>query len=269
MPSRFAVSNIGLPAGDHTAMLPAVAAMGIAGIEVAPSRIWSTTGEGLSPGQVSAYRRHVEAAGLKVVGLHSLFFDHPELGLFKTETRSASLDFLAHLSAVCRDLGGRTLIWGGGRRRGAIEKTDALNEAIRFISELCRRIESHGTCICFEPLGPKDSDFINSGFEALHIAAAVDHPAFAVQLDAKALHENKEDTSAIFLAAKDRLTHFHANQPGLAVLDDGPVDHRKMGNLLREIGYEGYVSIEQRLLNEFDPLSDLRRSAAIAKECYA
>ena len=63
----------------------------------------------------------MEAAELEAVGLHSLFFDRPELGLFKDpELRAGSLEFLTHLSAVCRDLGGKTLIWGGGRKRGEV-----------------------------------------------------------------------------------------------------------------------------------------------------
>lgn len=265
----IALSNIALPSGDHVALLPAVAAMGIQGIEAAPSRIWPDTGKGLAAAQVSAYRRAVEAAGMKVVGLHSLFFDHPELGLFKPEARAATLDFLVHLSVVCRDLGGRTLIWGGGRRRGAVAKQDAFAESVRFLAELCIRIEGHGTCLCFEPLGPQDSDFINSAFEAVAIAAAVNHPAFAVQLDAKALVENAEDTIAPFAAAKSRLVHFHANQPGLGPLDQGPVDHRKMGDFLRQIGYDGAVSIEQRMLGESDPLDAIGRSVAVLKDCYA
>lgn len=266
---RLALSNIALPAGDQTALLPAVAALGIEGVEVAPSRIWADTGAGLDPARVSAYRRAVEAAGMIIVGLHSLFFDHPELGLFRPEARGATLDFLVHLSAVCRDLGGRTLIWGGGRRRGPVAPQDATAEAVHFMSELCARIEGHGTCVCFEPLGPKDSDFVNSAFEAVAIAAAVNHPAFAVQLDAKALVENAEDTIAPFAAAKSRLVHFHANQPGLGPLDQGPVDHRKMGDFLRQIGYDQYVSIEQRMLNETDPMADVRRSVAVLKDCYS
>ena len=269
MARRFALSNIALPSGDHAALLPAVAAMGINGIEVAPSRIWSDPWTGLTDGRVSAYRRAVEAVGMNVVGLHSLFFDHPELGLFKSEARAATLDFLTHLSTVCRDLGGRTLIWGGGRRRGPVAKQDAFVESVRFMGELCIRIESHGTCLCFEPLGPNDSDFVNSAFEAIDIATAVNHPAFALQLDAKALIENGEDTLAAFAAAKSRLVHFHANQPGLGPLDQGPVDHRKMGDFLRQIGYDGYVSIEQRMLNATDPLADIRRGVAVLKDCYA
>lgn len=269
MMPTLALSNIALPPRDHAALFPAVAALGVAGIEVAPSRVWPGAGPSVGSAQVAVYRRAVQDAGMTIVGLHSLFFDRPDLGLFKPEARAATLDFLVDLSALCRDLGGRTLIWGGGRKRGAITQKDAVAESLRFLAELCPRIEDHGTCLCFEPLGPKDSDFVNSAFEAINIATTLSHPAFAVQLDAKALFENGEDNFATFVAAKSRLTHFHANQPGLGRLDQGPVDHRKMGEFLRQIGYDGFVSIEQRLLNQSDPMSDLRRSVAVLKECYA
>jgi sugar phosphate isomerase/epimerase len=249
-------------------LFPTIAGMGIKGIEVAPSRIWTDTWKGLSPDQVSMYRREIESSGLRVVGLHSLFFDQPELGLFKPETRAATLDFLVHLSSVCRDLGGRTLVWGSGRRRGNVSKQEAIDQSLRFLSELCARVEPHGTCFCFEPLGPKDSDFINSAFEAISIASRLDHPAFAVQLDAKALFENGEDNLDTFVAAKSRLIHFHANQPGLGHLGQGPVNHQKMGEFLRQISYDGFISIEQRLLSESDPISDIRRSVSVLKECY-
>ncbi|MDA1091571.1 MAG: hypothetical protein O3A85_14840, partial [Proteobacteria bacterium] len=105
---KFAISNIALPAFNHGGELGRLAEMGLDGIEIAPSRIWRDTWKGLKPGEVSDYRRLIEEAGLCVVGLHSLFFDQPELGLFKEpQKRADSLDFLEHLSGVCRDLGGR------------------------------------------------------------------------------------------------------------------------------------------------------------------
>src|SRR4051812_18082931 len=115
---RLSISNIALTAFDHLAELSALPALGLSGLEVAPSRVWQDTWHGLKAADVAAYRRNVESAGLRVVGLHSLFWDQRELGLFRDQdTRGRTIDFLAHLSGVCRDLGGRTLIYGSAWAR--------------------------------------------------------------------------------------------------------------------------------------------------------
>lgn len=268
---KFAVSNIALTAYDHEAELQRLAGFGLAGIEVAPSRAWRDTWQGLSLGDVKSYRKQAEGAGLKIIGLHSLFFDHPELGLFRdAEARTQTLDFLVHLSAVCRDLGGRTLIYGGGRKRGDVPLEAAKTEAVDFCGDLCRRIEDHGTCLCFEPLGPNDSDFINSAYEALEIVEVVNHPSLRTQLDAKALVENNEVDLDVFRAAAPTLVHFHANEPGLDILGhSGRIDHASLGTHLRNVDYDGFISIEQRMLNEDNPLADVEKSAAVLRECYS
>lgn len=267
---KFAVSNIALPAFDHARELDCLPGFGIAAVEVAPSRVWRDTWKRLTGADVKRYRRLVEAAGLGVVGLHSLFYDQPRLGLFKAPPeRAESLDFLEHLSKVCRDLGGRTLIWGVGRRRGSWSPAAARAETIAFMRELVARTEGHGTCFCFEPLGPGDSDFINSALESLAIVEAVASPALRVQLDAKALVENDEAVPATFEAVRPMLTHFHANQPGLAPLaNGGPVDHTSLGAILRQIGYDGYVTIEQKMAEDADPLAAVAASADVLKRCY-
>lgn len=268
--SHFAVSNIALPPFNHTDELRGLGELGIDGLEIAPSRRWRDTWHGLSNADVSSYRKDIETAGLKVVGLHSLFFDHPELGLFKDpERRSESLNFLEHLSGICRDLGGRTLIYGGGRRRGKVSVENARSEAISFIGELCQRIENHGTCFCFEPLGPNDTDFINSALESFAIAQVINHPAVRVQLDAKALVENDEAVPSTFAAVAPMLVHFHANEPGLNVLgSSGSINHASLGKMLRDICYNGYISIEQRMLDAAAPLDDIAKSLRILQTLY-
>ena len=160
---KLASSNIALPAYDHVHELGGLREMGLEGVEVAPSRVWRDTWHGLTTRHVETYRKEVEAAGLEVVGLHSLFFDHPELGLFCSEEFSSqTLAFMVHLSAVCRDLGGKTLIYGGGRKRGDIPEDEAYKRTIDFCLTLCESIEDHGTCFCFEKeeplLGSLDTD---------------------------------------------------------------------------------------------------------------
>lgn len=264
-----AISNIALSAFDHTNELYALADFGYVGLEIAPSRRWHDTWHGLTAGEVNAYRNEIEHAGLRAVGLHSLFFDHPELGLFKDSTaRAKTLDYLTHLSGICRDLGGKTLIYGGGRKRGTMDADTAFKVAVDFFSDLCARIHDHGTCFCFEPLGPNDTDFINSALESLVIAEEINHPAVRVQLDAKALIENNEAVTTTFTAVAPMLVHFHANEPGLGVLgSSGKIDHAALGGMLGTIGYNGYISAEQRMLSD-DPIADAARSMSVLQACY-
>ena len=150
---KLALSNIALTAYNHSEELEVVASLGIEGLEVAPSRVWESSWDGLTLGDVERYRREVEDAGLQVIGLHSLFYDQRDLGLFgDKKTRKRTLNFLEHLSKVCVDLGGTTLIYGGGRRRGSVPYNSAISITKDFFSELVDRTEVHNTILCFEPL---------------------------------------------------------------------------------------------------------------------
>jgi sugar phosphate isomerase/epimerase len=244
--------------------------MGLSGLEVAPSRVWRDTWPGPNVADISSYRRAVEASGLTVIGLHSLFYDQPDLGLFRDrETRVRTLDFMEHLSKLCRDLGGKTLTYGGGRKRGDLSMDDAFTESKNFFSDLIPRIENHGTIFCFEPLAPSDADFINSVYESVRLVEAVNHSCLKVQLDAKALAATGEMTIDVFKTAAPYLVHVHANEPDFGVLGTSKnVNHHFMGRLLAEIGYDGYVSIEQKKIGEEDPLLALSKSAEILQECF-
>ena len=244
--------------------------MGVTGLEVAPSRVWRNTWHRLKPREVESYRLLVENAGLRIIGLHSLFYDQPGLGLFgDTETLVHTMDFMEHLSKLCRDLGGKTLIYGGGRKRGGVPLEEAYARSEAFFYELIPRIEQHNTIFCFEPLAVKDSDFINSTYDSIRLVKAVNHSSLKVQLDAKALVENNELTQAVFEAAAPYLAHVHANEPDFGVLGaSGTIDHRSIGSFLRGIGYQQYVSIEQRMIGASFPLVALERSVNTLKECY-
>jgi sugar phosphate isomerase/epimerase len=268
--TRLAASNIALPPFEHGALLESLRALGISGLEVAPSRVWRDTWHGLTPQQVDGYRQQISAAGLQVVGLHSLFFDHPELGLFgDRESQRHTVEFLVHLSAVCRDLGGRTLIWGGNRMRKDIPIDEAHRRCRAFLAEFLPSIASHGTKLCFEPLGPRDTDFLNTAADCMKLVEEIGSPSLGIQLDAKALAENREVDESTFARARDRLDHFHANDPGLTVIGStGAVDHPRLGSLLGGIGYAGWISIEQRMLDTSKPLDALAASAAQVRRAY-
>jgi sugar phosphate isomerase/epimerase len=268
---KHSISNIALPSYSHDSELPALAEMGFEGLEVAPSRVWEDT-VNLSFFEVDKYRSKVESAGLKILGLHSLFFDQPKLGLFRgLEVRAKTIDFLSHLSKVCSDLGGKTLVYGSpqARKRNDLSIKEADEEAISFFKELSKAIESHGTCFVIEALGENETDYINSARHALKISKAVNRDELKNHLDAKAVVDAKEAEIGFFRELAPTLVHYHANDPGLGVLGETfKVDHHLLGKLLRDIDYQGYVSIEQRMLDGQDPLHAIGLSYFILNSCY-
>ena len=269
---KRAVSNIALPAGDHCGLLPVLADLGFQGLEVAPSRVWEDTWHGLGPSQVQAYRQAVEKAGLTGTGLHSLFFDQPEMTIFGgRETRRKTLDFLSHLSGLCRDLGGKVLIFGSpnARRRGAMESWDAHKVAAEFFDEFVAATRDHGTVLCLEPLGPKDTDFCGPLREIMQFRDEFHQNGLGLQIDARALTAHDEIDDAVFNDAAPDLVHVHANATDLGeLLPDDPIDHDRIGTLLRDIGYSGFVSLEQRMVDPNDPIGPITRSAAVMNESY-
>jgi sugar phosphate isomerase/epimerase len=270
---KFAVSNIGLRPFDHLDDLPALAATGFEGLEVALSRVWKDDWNYPKAVDVEAYRHSVESTGLSVVGLHSLFWERPDFTMFgETGIVARTMDFLAQLSAVCRDLGGKTLIYGSrtARTRGERSIDEANAQAVDFFGTLCHQVEGHGTCFSIEPLETEVADYVHSVLDSLILVKAVDHPAFRVQIDAKAMALANEVQPETFDAVRDYLVHVHANEPGFDILGtSGLVDHAALGGMLKDIGYDGFVSIEQRMIDAGEPLAGVLQSAQLLKECYS
>ena len=269
----FAVSNIGFSSYEHEPLLDAVKGLGFDGLEVAPSRVWRDTWKGLSAADVDLYRRMVERSGLSVVGLHSLFFDHPELSIFgSAQVRAEAVKFLVHLSAVCRDLGGKTLIFGSpsARRRADMSMQDALDAAAQVFEQVHEKTTGHGTVFCMEPLGPSETDFCNTIVEIAQLYERIDGDAMQFQIDVRALSANDEMNPAVFNRVKSRLAHVHVNAADLGQLrmDDG-VQHKQAGQLLKQINYTGYLSLEQRAVDQMDYLTPIAQSMTLMKEFYA
>ena len=246
---RLAFSNLALPAFDHLNLLPELRTLGIEGLEIAPDHTWPHPdfGEGFSAQQVGRFSDAAQSAELKIIGLHALLGGRPELGIFEdTETRHHTVEHLVHLSQVCRDLGGRTLILDARWAR-SIPTREAWLQCRAFLERLLPRIEDHGTVLCFAPLAPSEGDFCRLARECLMLANALDHSSFGLHLAAAALAANGETGHQHFAARRGRLDHVHIDEPGLVPLGfSGAVDHPDMRRHLSAISYDGWLSIVQR-----------------------
>lgn len=266
---RLALSNLALPPFDHIHLLPRLPALGISGIEVAPDHTWPVARGGFCPGHVSRYRRAAESSGLHTVGLHALLGGRPELGLFEdVETRRHTIDHLAHLSAVCRDLGGRTLILDSRWRR-ELPRKDAWMTARGLLEAVLARIEDHGTMLCLAPLSSQEGDFCNSAHDCLMMVQAIDNPCFGVHLGAKALAMNGETGHATFAAVRGCLQHVHVDDlDGAVPGSTGLIDHVDVRCHLAAIAYRGWISIVHHRGSRRDPMEAVTRGVTFVADHY-
>lgn len=266
---KLAVSNIAwehceLP--DHLAL---IRDLGCQGVELAPSCIWPEP-VSTSPAQRREIKCLVESLGLEITGFHALLYTRPDLQLFKDRTTLwKTVNYLKQLIMVCGEMGGKIMVFGSPKNRVRTGRgySECIAWAAEGFAEAANEAERFGITVCIEPLAPTETEFIQSSDEGMKLVSMVGHPNFGLHLDAKAMIGTHEDETEVLGKLGPQVRHFHVGDPGLAPPGSTGVDHSGFGRALRNVGYQGYVSIEMR--RGFGPTREVvSRSVNYVRKCY-
>jgi sugar phosphate isomerase/epimerase len=93
-------------------------------------------------------------------------------------------------------------------------------------------------------LAPAETNFINTATDARRFADLFASPAMSIILDVKAMSSEAVPVADVIRASKGRFGYFHANDRNLKGPGFGDVDFRPIVAALREVGYDGTVSVE-------------------------
>src|SRR4029079_250481 len=104
--------------------------------------------------------------------------------------------------------------------------------------------EDRGVVICFEPLAPSETDFVNTAAEGIHFAEQFKSPAMSIILDVKAMSSEGKPIPDIIRESAGKFEYFHANDPNLKGPGFGDVDFHPIAAALREVGYNRTVCVE-------------------------
>jgi sugar phosphate isomerase/epimerase len=143
-------------------------------------------------------------------------------------------------------LGTEVLILGSGpsRRLPAAfprdEAADQFREVARAAAEIAA---SHGLAVALEPMNRTESDILHTLVEAVEWAAAIDHPALGVSVDAYHMHMEGEPFRDLVLA-RDRLLHVQVADFGRSFPGSFGLDLRGFFIYLNHLRYGGSVSAE-------------------------
>ena len=224
------------------------ARVGYDGMEIAPFTLARSVTE-ISSAQRQKIRDHAAKLKLDVCGLHwvlvqteGLYLNHPD-----RKIRDRTKRYFCDLVDCCADLGGKTIVLGSPKQRNLLPdltQAQAADLAEETLRDAVKHAEDRNVIICFEPLAPSETDFINTAADAILFADRFKSPAMQIILDVKAMCSETKAIPQIIRDSTPRFAHFHANDINLKGPGFGAVDFKPIAAALNPSGYQGYVSVE-------------------------
>jgi sugar phosphate isomerase/epimerase len=224
------------------------AACGYTGLEVAPFTLARRAGD-ISAADRNEISRTIVRAGLECVGLHWLLaktegfhVTHPD-----PDVRRHTVEYLGELARLCRDVGGRVLVFGSPQQRSLLPGVTpalALDHLHEVFSRLVPALEVTDTVVALEPLTTAETDVLTTAAETCTLIDRIGSPHVRLHLDVKAMSAEELSIPEIIHASAVHLEHFHANDTNLQGPGFGEVDFGPIFQALEDVRYPGWVSVE-------------------------
>ncbi len=182
-----------------------------------------------------------------------------EVTLYGGESaRDFALDYATRNFETVRLLGGSVCCIGSGGARSVPEGMDrrqAEEELVELLQRLADRAADYGISLAVEPLRPAETNMINTVADGIRIKRAADRKNLGCLVDFFHAYSNGEELSALDALRPGELIHVHLARPnpdrGAPREEDIPA-LTAWRDKLREIGYDGRVTVECRWPSDFD-----------------
>jgi len=145
-----------------------------------------------------------------------------------------------------------------GRRRTEAE----WSRAVECYHSLGDTLRSNEITIALEPLNRFETYFLNIADDAAQLAAAIGHPNVGILFDTFHANIEEKDVAAALRSVAPHLKHLHACENDRGIPGSGHTDWRGVFSTLRELRYDGWVTIESFGFT----LGDLSAAASIWRD---
>ena len=245
---KFAICNEILQGWKIEEAMAFAKKSGYDAIEIAPFTMANNVAD-ISTERRKEIRRTAEKIGIEISGIHwvlvqteGLHLTHPDASV-----RERTSKYFCELVDFCSDLGGKYIIVGSPKQRNVMEGV-SYEQAWNFATEVFRKsvdqATQRGVTICFEPLAPAETNFINTAEAAIHFVQQLNSPHFKIILDVKAMCSEAKPIPQIIAESWPDFAYFHANDKNLKGPGFGEIDFKPIADALKGVGYNGYVSVE-------------------------
>ncbi len=245
---RFAICNEIYQGWSLEDTLRHAARTGYDGIEIAPFTLAKQVTD-IAASDRQGIRDQAARAGIAISGIHWVLVQTEGLHLTHPDplVRSLTSRYFVDLVQFCADIGGRFMVVGSPKQRSLLEGVtlpQGLDFARGVFRDAVRQAEDRGVTICFEPLAPVETNFINTAAEAIDFARSFNSPAMKILLDVKAMCSESKPIPQIIHDSWPHFAYFHANDCNLKGPGFGDVDFAPIAAALQQAGYDGWMSVE-------------------------
>lgn len=241
----------------HLDLLPRLKAAGFDGVEIPIFR----------PAQfdAAAIRRGADAADLECTAVASLL---PDLSLISDDrdVRTRTVSHISNAVKVAAELGAR--LFSGplyapvgylpGRRR----TDEEWQRAIEGYLQIAETLDTYDVSLAIEPLNRFETFFLNTAADGAALCEAVNHPRIGLLFDTFHANIEEKHLGAAIRTAGRHIKHVHTCENDRGTPGNGHVPWTDVFGSLREIGYNGWLTIESFGF----ALGDLSAAAAIWRD---
>jgi sugar phosphate isomerase/epimerase len=245
---KFAICNEIFQGWKIEDTFACAAKTGYDAVEIAPFTLAGRVNE-IPAAERQRIRDAAARSGVAISGIHWVLAQTEGLHLTQPDeaVRTRTSDYLCHLVDFCADLGGRIVVFGSPKQRSipeGVTPRDAWDRATAAFRDPVRRAEERAVTICLEPLSATETNFINTAAEAIQFVQQFNSPSFQILLDVKAMCAEPKPIPQIIRDSWPHFAYFHANDKNLKGPGFGNVDFKPIAAALKEVGYDGCVSVE-------------------------
>lgn len=253
---KLSISNIAWPVANDEEMYAFLQEAGYNGLEIAPTRIYPE----------SPYDRLLEARewalslkenyGLVIPSMQSIWFARTEKIFGTEQERQILIDYtkkaIDFAEAVCCN----NLVFGNPKNRDITGVASVMPIAIDFFREIGDYAAAHNTIVALEP-NPiiYKTHFINYTEQAVEMVDKVSSAGIKVNVDLGSIIYNKEDIDYL-KKIPEYINHIHISEPGLNLIEKREL-HKQLFAILKEIGYDRFVSIEMSNKGDLEKVKDV------------
>ena len=217
-------------------------------VEIAPFTIARSVKD-IPASQRAEIRRMASDAGVGISAIHWVLVQTEGLHVTSPDplVRARTARYFVDLVDFGADLGAPSMVVGSPKQRNLLSGV-TVAQGWEWAAEVFRpavaRARERAFTLCFEPLAPSETNFINTAADARRFADLFASPAMSIILDVKAMCSEATPVADVIRASQGRFGYFHANDRNLKGPGFGDVDFRPIVAALREVGYDGTVSVE-------------------------